>query len=108
MSTNITPLHDAIVRALKRRASSWGNHHPPIRPRKSRQEGEVVAARAGKYKEDGRDSLSTSNRDRVLFWQYSGSEIKIDGERAADYREDEILGNHRRAGAATGTKKGGK
>ena len=47
--------------------------------------------------------------DRVLCGNYSGSEIKLDGEELLLMREDEILGILERAGAATGTgKKGGK
>jgi chaperonin GroES len=73
------------------------------------QEGEVVAAGAGKYKEDGtRQALDVKAGDRVLFGKYSGSEIKIDGEELLIMREDEILGIIARAGAASGTKKGGK
>ena len=74
------------------------------------QEGEVVAAGEGKYKEDGtRQPLDVKVGDRVLFGKYSGSEIKIDAEELLIMREDEILGIIQRAGAASGTsKKGGK
>jgi chaperonin GroES len=73
------------------------------------QEGEVIAAGEGKYKDDGtRQALDVKVGDRVLFGKYSGSEIKIDGEEYLIMREDEILGILERAGAATGGKKGGK
>ena len=71
------------------------------------QEGEVIAAGAGKYKEDGtRQALDVKAGDRVLFGKYSGSEIKIDGEELLIMREDEILGIIARAGAASGKKSG--
>jgi len=81
----------------------------PDSPKEKPQEGEVIAAGEGKYKEDGtRQSLDVKPGDRVLFGKYSGSEIKIDGDEFLIMREDEILGILERAGAATGTKKGGK
>ena len=72
-----------------------------LTPRKKNQEGEVVAAGDGKYKEDGtRQSLDVKKGDRVLFGKYSGSEIKLDGEEFIIMREDEILGIISRAGKA--------
>jgi chaperonin GroES len=65
------------------------------------QEGEVIAAGEGKYKEDGtRQPLDVKAGDRVLFGKYSGSEIKLDGEEYLIMREDEILGIIERAGAS--------
>jgi len=65
------------------------------------QEGEVIAAGEGKYKEDGtRQTLDVKAGDRVLFGKYSGSEIKLDGEEYLIMREDEILGIVERAGEA--------
>jgi chaperonin GroES len=110
MSTNITPLHDrVIVRRIEEGEQVRGGIIIPDSAKEKPQEGEVVAAGAGKYKEDGtRQSLDVKPGDRVLFGKYSGSEIKIDGEELLIMREDEILGIIARAGAATGTKKGGK
>ena len=110
MSTNITPLHDrVIVRRIEEGEQVRGGIIIPDSAKEKPQEGEVVAAGAGKYKEDGtRQPLDIKPGDRVLFGKYSGSEIKIDGEELLIMREDEILGIIARAGAATGTKKGGK
>ena len=69
------------------------------------QEGEVIAAGLGKYKEDGsRQALDVKTGDRILFGKYGGSDIKIDGEDVLIMREDEILGVITRAGAAAGGK----
>lgn len=110
MSTNITPLHDrVIVRRIDEGEQVRGGIIIPDTAKEKPQEGEVVAAGQGKYKEDGtRQPLDVKNGDRVLFGKYSGSEIKIDGEELLIMREDEILGIIERAGAATGGKKGGK
>jgi chaperonin GroES len=110
MSTNITPLHDrVIVRRIEEGEQVRGGIIIPDTAKEKPQEGEVVAAGQGKYKEDGtRQALDVKAGDRVLFGKYSGSEIKIDGEELLIMREDEILGIIARAGAATGSKKGGK
>lgn len=109
MSTNITPLHDrVIVRRIEEGEQVRGGIIIPDTAKEKPQEGEVVAAGQGKYKEDGtRQPLDVKAGNRVLFGKYSGSEIKIDGEELLIMREDEILGIIERAGAATG-KKGGK
>ncbi len=110
MSTNITPLHDrVIVRRIEEGEQVRGGIIIPDSAKEKPQEGEVVAAGEGKYKEDGtRQALDVKPGDRVLFGKYSGSEIKIDGEELLIMREDEILGIIARAGAASGSKKGGK
>jgi len=110
MSTNITPLHDrVIVRRIDEGEQVRGGIIIPDTAKEKPQEGEVVAAGQGKYKEDGtRQPLDVKSGDRVLFGKYSGSEIKIDGEELLIMREDEILGIIERTGAATDTRKVGK
>ena len=110
MATNIRPLHDrVIVRRIEEGEQIRGGIIIPDTAKEKPQEGEVIAAGEGKYKDDGtRQALDVKVGDRVLFGKYSGSEIKIDGEEFLIMREDEILGILERAGAATGGKKGGK
>src|SRR5678816_1580465 len=111
MATNITPLHDrVIIRRIEDNVNQTaGGLFIPDSAKEKPQEGEVIAAGDGKYKEDGtRQALDVKAGDRVLFGKYSGSEIKMDGEELLIMREDEILGIIERAGAATGGKKGGK
>jgi len=103
MATNIIPLHDRVI--IKRIEDSVnqiaGGLFIPDTAKENPQEGEVIAAGAGKYKEDGtRQALDVKAGDRVLFGKYSGSEIKLDGEEFIIMREDEILGIISRAGAA--------
>jgi len=109
MATIIRPLHDrVIVRRIEEGEQVRGGIIIPDSAKEKPQEGEVVAAGEGKYKEDGtRQPLDVKRGDRVLFGKYSGSEIKLDGEELLIMREDEILGVIERAGAASG-KKGGK
>jgi len=103
MATNITPLHDRVI--IKRIEDTVnqtaGGLFIPDTAKEKPQEGEVIAAGSGKYKEDGtRQPLDVKAGDRVLFGKYSGSEIKLDGDEFIIMREDEILGIINRAGEA--------
>ena len=103
MATNITPLHDRVIikRIEDNVNQTAGGLFIPDTAKEKPQEGEVIAAGEGKYKEDGtRQPLDVKAGDRVLFGKYSGSEIKLDGDEFIIMREDEILGIISRAGAA--------
>jgi chaperonin GroES len=102
MATSIKPLHDrVIVRRIDDASNQTaGGLFIPDSAKEKPQEGEVIAAGDGKYKENGeRQALDVKEGDRVLFGKYSGSEIKIDGEELLIMREDEILGIISRASA---------
>jgi chaperonin GroES len=107
MTTNIQPLHDRVIlKRIDEGEQVRGGIIIPDSAKEKPQEGEVIAAGLGKYKEDGtRQALDVKAGDRVLFGKYGGSEIKVDGEDLLMMREDEILGVITRAGAATGGKK---
>src|SRR3954467_5064552 len=102
MTTNIQPLHDrVIVKRIDEGEQVRGGIIIPDSAKEKPQEGEVIAAGLGKYKEDGsRQALDVKAGDRVLFGKYSGSEIKLDGEEFLIMREDEILGIIGRSGEA--------
>ncbi len=103
MATKIKPLHDRVIirRIEDMNNQTAGGLFIPDSAKEKPQEGEVIAAGQGKYKEDGsRQSLDVKEGDRILFGKYSGSEIKLDGEELLIMREDEILGIIERAGAA--------
>jgi chaperonin GroES len=108
MTMNIQPLHDrVIVKRIDEGEQVRGGIIIPDSAKEKPQEGEVIAAGLGKYKEDGtRQALDVKAGDRVLFGKYSSSEIKVNGEELLIMREDEILGVIKRAGAAAGGKKG--
>jgi chaperonin GroES len=107
MKTNITPLHDRVlVKRIDEGEQIRGGIIIPDSAKEKPQEGEVIAAGSGKYKEDGtRQPLDVKAGDRILFGKYTSSEIKIDGEELLIMREDEILGIITRAGVAAGGKK---
>ena len=108
MTMNIRPLHDrVIVKRIEEGEQVRGGIIIPDTAKEKPQEGEVIAAGEGKYKEDGtRQALDVKTGDRILFGKYSSSEINIDGEELVIMREDEILGIITRAGAAAGSASG--
>jgi chaperonin GroES len=110
MTTNIRPLHDrVIVKRVEEGEPLRGGLIIPDSAKEKPQEGEVIAAGLGKYRDDGtRQTLDVKRGDRVLFGKYSSSEIKVDGEELLIMREDEILGIISRAGAASSSAGGGK
>lgn len=113
MTTNIRPLNDRVIaRRVSEGEQERGGIIIPDTAQEKPQEGEVVAAGAGKYRNDGvRQPLDVRAGDRVLFGKYSGAEVKLDGEELLILREDEILGVVERAGAPADSgrgKKGGK
>src|SRR3989449_11182908 len=110
MTTNIQPLHDrVIVKRIDEGEQVRGGIIIPDSAKEKPQEGEVIAAGLGKYKEDGsRQALDVKAGDRVLFGKYSSSEIKVNGEELLIMREDEILGIITRAGAAASSGSGKK
>ena len=94
MATTIRPLHDrVIIKRLDEEEQIRGGIIIPDTAREKPQQGEVIAAGEGKFREDGtRQPLDVKAGDRVLFGKYSGSEVKIDDEEYIIMREDEILG----------------
>jgi len=105
MTTNIRPLNDRVIlKRIEEGEQIRGGIIIPDSAKEKPQEGEVIAAGPGKYREDGtRQALDVDAGDRVLFGKYTGSEIKLDGQELLIMREDEILGIIQRAGAAAGS-----
>ena len=90
----LTPLHDRVlVRRVEEAETARGGIIIPDTAKEKPQQGKVVAAGAGKQKEDGngRIPLDVKEGDTILFGKYSGQEIKMDGEELLIMREDEVL-----------------
>jgi chaperonin GroES len=94
MATMIRPLHDrVIIKRLDEQEQVRGGIIIPDTAKEKPQQGEVIAAGEGKFRDDGtRQPLDVKAGDRVLFGKYSGSEVKIDDKEYLIMREDEILG----------------
>jgi chaperonin GroES len=93
MTANITPLHDRVlVRRLEEKETAKGGIIIPDTAKEKPQEGEVIAAGAGKLDKKGaRIPLDVKAGDRILFGKYTGSDITIDGQEYLILREEEIL-----------------
>src|ERR1700694_188388 len=90
---NVRPLHDRIiVQRLEEGEQKIGGIIIPDSAKEKPQQGKVIAAGAGKVKDDGkRTPLDVKSGDLILFGKYSGQEIKLDGEEYLIMREDEVL-----------------
>jgi len=91
---NIRPLHDhVLIRRIEEEETVRGGIIIPDSAKEKPQQGEVVAVGEGKVLEDGQHAaIDVKTGDRILFGKYSGSDVKIDGEKYLIVREDEILG----------------
>ena len=90
---NVRPLHDRIiVQRIDEGEQKIGGIIIPDSAKEKPQQGKVIAAGAGKVKDDGkRTALDVKAGDLILFGKYSGQEIKLDGEEYLIMREDEVL-----------------
>ena len=90
---NVRPLHDRIiVQRIEEGEQKIGGIIIPDTAKEKPQQGKVIAAGAGKVKDDGkRVTLDVKAGDLILFGKYSGQEIKLDGEEYLIMREDEVL-----------------
>ena len=90
---NVRPLHDRlIVQRIEEGEQKIGGIIIPDSAKEKPQQGKVIAAGAGKSKDDGkRIPMDVKSGDTILFGKYSGQEIKLDGEEYLIMREDEVL-----------------
>src|SRR5437764_4488218 len=90
---NVRPLHDRIiVQRIEEGEQKVGGRIIPDTAKEKPQQGKVIAAGAGKSKDDGkRIPMDVKAGDTILFGKYSGQEIKLDGEEYLIRREDEVL-----------------
>ena len=106
MALNVTPLHDRVlIKRIEEKESIKGGIIIPDTAKEKPQEGEVIAAGAGKIEKGERIALDVKAGDRVLFGKYSGTEIKIEDEEYLILREDEILAKLSGAAKAASGKK---
>lgn len=91
---NIRPLHDrVVVRRLEEETMSAGGIVLPDSASEKPSQGEVLAVGPGKRLDNGNlEATSVEVGDKVLFGQYGGSTVKIDGEELLILSESEIFG----------------
>jgi chaperonin GroES len=106
---SIRPLQDRVIikRIEEQGEQIRGGIIIPDSAREKPQEGEVIAAGAGKKLDSGeRVALDVKEGDRVLFGKYAGTEVKLDDEDYLIMREDDILGVIERASESKAKGKG--
>ena len=91
---NVRPLHDRIiVQRTEEGEQKIGGIIIPDTAKEKPQQGKVIAAGAGKVKDDGkRIPLDVKAGDRILFGKWSGTEVKLDGEELLIMKESDIMG----------------
>jgi len=90
----LRPLQDRIlVQRGKEAEKTKGGIIIPDTAKEKPIEGKVIATGNGKLSEEGkRIALEIKKGDQILFGQYSGTEVKIEGEEYLIMREDDVLG----------------
>jgi chaperonin GroES len=107
---SIRPLQDrVIIKRIEEGEQIRGGIIIPDSAREKPQEGEVIAAGAGKKLDSGeRLAMDVKEGDRVLFGKYAGTEVKLDEQDYLIMREDDILGVIERAGESSKAKGKGR
>jgi chaperonin GroES len=82
-----------LVRRIEQEEKTLGGIIIPDTAKEKPMEGEVIAAGPGARGDDGKlNPLDVKVGDRVLFGEWSGTEIKIDGEDLVVMKESDIMG----------------
>lgn len=90
----IRPLHDrVVVRREEEETKTAGGIVLPGSATEKPSRGEVIAVGNGRILDNGEvRMLDVKVGDKVIFGQYGGNNIKIDGEELLILSESEILG----------------
>ena len=90
----IRPLHDrVVVRRKEEEETTAGGIVLPGSAKEKPSQGEVLAIGNGRVLDNGEvRALDVKVGDVVLFGQYSGSTVKVDGEELLIVNESEIFG----------------
>ena len=91
---NIRPLHDRVViKRMEEDTTSAGGIVIPDSASEKPSKGEVIAVGNGKVLDSGDTrALDLKVGDKVLFGQYAGSTVKVDGEELLVMSESEVFG----------------
>ena len=90
---NIRPLHDrVVVRRLEEETLTAGGIVLPDSAAEKPSQGEILAVGSGKVLDNGEvRALDVSVGDKILFGQYGGSTVKVDGDELLILSESEIF-----------------
>ena len=90
----IRPLQDrVVVRRVEEETKTAGGIVLPGSATEKPSQGEVLAVGPGKKGDDGKaQAVDLKVGDKILFGQYSGSTVKVDGEELLIMSESEVFG----------------
>ena len=93
MSISLKPLGNRlVVKPVEEEDVTAGGIVLPESAKEKPQKGEIMATGPGERDDDGkRIELDVAIGDIVLYAKYSGTEIKLDGEKLLILRESDIL-----------------
>ncbi len=89
----LKPLYDrVVVRRLEAEITTKGGIIVPDKSAEKSTQGEVVAVGGGLVTDSGDiRALLVKKGDRILFGQYAGSQVKVNGEELLIMKESDIL-----------------
>jgi chaperonin GroES len=93
MSISLKPLGNrVVVKPIEEEDVTSGGIVLPESAKEKPQKGKVLAIGPGERDDDGkRIKMDVAEGDVVLYAKYSGTEIKMDGEKLLILRESDIL-----------------
>ncbi len=88
------PLHDRVLlRRIEQEAKTAGGIIIPDTAKEKPIEGEIVAVGTGHVNDNGDiRPLDVKEGDRVIFSQWAGTEIQVNGEELMVMKESDIIG----------------
>lgn len=91
---NIRPLHDRIVvRRVEEEQKTAGGILLPGSAQEKPSQGKILAVGNGQISENGEvRALDVKVGDTILFGQYAGQTVKVDGEELLIMKESDVLG----------------
>ena len=91
---NIRPLHDRVlVRRMEEETTTAAGIVLPGSAAEKPNQGEILAVGKGRILESGEvRPMDVKVGDKVLFGQYAGTAVKVDGKELLMMREEDIMG----------------
>jgi len=88
----LQPLGDhVVVKPLESEEKTKSGIVLPDTAKEKPQEGEVIAIGSGRYEEGKKIPLEVKVGDKIIFAEYGGQKIKVDGEEYLILNERDIL-----------------
>lgn len=87
----LKPIHDRILVKRDETKKKIGLLHVPDSAQKKKLQGTVMAAGDGRIINGEFRPLDLKEGNRVMFGEYAGTEVEVDGEKYIMMREEDVL-----------------